>query len=101
MDARDSCAAGQRRLNVQYIYYETSEYEEIVGGWKKADYDSLTAERDVSPVFFDDENVFDDADDQDPLILRVSSDGNTPTQNLYVKEKSDDRFSGIYEGIFV
>ena len=32
------------------------------------------------------------------MVLRVSSDGNTPTQNLHLKEKSDDRFSGIYEG---
>ena len=28
----------------------------------------------------------------------MSSDGNTPTQNLWVKEDRNDRFSGIYEG---
>ena len=28
----------------------------------------------------------------------MSSDGNTPTQNLHVREDPDDRFSGIYEG---
>ena len=83
-------------LNIQYIYYETSEYEEIVGGDKKSDYMDVNG-KDVSPVFFDDENA-EAADKQDALVLRVSSDGNTPTQNLHLKEKSDDRFSGIYEG---
>ena len=49
----------------------------------------------VEPVFEDDENLS-TPNAQDALILRVSSDGNTPTQNLWLKEK--DRFSGIYEG---
>ena len=87
-------------INVQYIYYETSEFEEIIGGAKKDGYDEYIDPadgRDVSPVFFEDENAA-DADDQDALILRVSSDGNTPTQNLHVKEDPNDRFSGIYEG---
>ena len=83
-------------INIQYIYYETSEFEEIVGGQTKDQYE-LVDGKDVSPVFFEDENA-DAADDQDALILRVSSDGNTPTQNLYLKEQSSDRFSGIYEG---
>ena len=86
-------------LNIQYIYYETSEYEEIVGGAKKSQYSEYEDDdgRDVSPVFFDDEDA-ELADNQDALVLRVSSDGNSPTQNLWLKEKSDDRFSGIYEG---
>ncbi len=84
-------------INVQFIYYETSEYERLIGGNKKSDYGLEDDERNASPVFFEDENA-DDADDQDALILRVSSDGNTPTQNLHLREKSDDRFSGIYEG---
>ena len=83
-------------VHVRYIYYQTSEYEEIVGGDKKSDYVDVGG-KDVSPVFFDDENA-EAADKQDALVLRVSSDGNTPTQNLHLKEKSDDRFSGIYEG---
>ena len=83
-------------IAIHYIYYETSEYEEIVGGNTKAQYEPVGG-KDVSPVFFDDENAA-APDDQDALILRVSSDGNTPTQNLYLKEMSDDRFSGIYEG---
>ena len=57
-----------------------------------------TMAEDVSPVFFDDEKL-DNPDNQDALILRVSSDGNTPTQNLHVKEKASDRFSGILRGI--
>ena len=84
-------------LVIQYIYYETSEYEEIVGGRKKAQYELTTDDKDVSPVFKGDENAEGEAD-QDALILRVSSDGNNPTQNLYVREDPDDRFSGIYEG---
>ena len=83
-------------IAIHYIYYETSEYEEIIGGTTKDQYEEVGG-KDVSPVFFDDENAA-APDDQDALILRVSSDGNTPTQNLYLKEMSDDRFSGIYEG---
>ena len=83
-------------IDVHYIYYETSEFEEIVGGKTKDQYE-MVGGKDVSPDFFDDENA-DAADDQDALILRVSSDGNTPTQNLHLKEMSSDRFSGIYEG---
>ena len=82
---------------IQYIYYETSEYEEIVGGRKKDEYELTADGKDVSPVFEGDEDV-EGVADQDALILRVSSDGNTPTQNLYVKEDPNDRFSGIYEG---
>ena len=94
---------------IRYIYYQTSEYEEIVGGFKKANYlgyDDNDPETDntvvadsrldgVEPVFEDDEDLSTPGA-QDALILRVSSDGNTPTQNLWVKEA--DRFSGIYEG---
>ena len=95
-------------INIQYIYYETSEYEELVGGKTKANYVGYTDPNDsennvvadtdledVEPVFVDDENL-DDADNQDALILRVSSDGNAPTQNLWLKEVT--RFSGVYEG---
>ena len=82
---------------IQYIYYETSEYEEIVGGRKKDEYELTADDKDVSPVFEGDENA-EGVADQDALILRVSSDGNNPTQNLHVKEDPNDRFSGIYEG---
>ncbi len=96
-------------ISIQYIYYETSDYEEIVGGFKKANYigyDDNDAETDntvmadarlagVEPVFVDDEDL-DDPDNQDALILRVSSDGNAPTQNLWLKEV--ERFDGVYEG---
>ena len=84
-------------IDVQYIYYQTSELEEIIGGKTKSEYMPLADGKDVSPDFFDDEDL-DNPDNQDALILRVSSDGNTPTQNLHVKEKASDRFSGIFEG---
>ena len=93
---RISASLGEEDIHIRYIYYQTSEYEEIVGGDKKSDYE-LNSREDVSPVFFDDEDA-ELADNQDALVLRVSSDGNSPTQNLWLKEKSDDRFSGIYEG---
>ena len=101
-------------VGVDYIYYQTSEYEEIVGGYKKSNYlgyedpnpdktpdndKSVTADPDVEgvePVFEEEDEDLSTPGAQDALILRVSSDGNTPTQNLWVKEA--DRFSGIYEG---
>ena len=98
-------------LNVQYIYYQTSEYEELVGGFKKANYEgyeddpATTAINEtviadvrltgVDPVFFGDEKSAKPAD-QDALVLRASGDGNGPSQNLWLKEV--DRFSGKYEG---
>ena len=76
-------------IDVDFIYYQTSEEEEIIGGRKKgADYGS-----DATPVFVDDEN---DADDPDALVLRANGDGVPPSQNLWLKE--DGRFSGRYEG---
>ncbi len=77
-------------LNVQYIYYQTSEKEELRGGKKKSEYGPV-GDRDVSPVFTDDET-----EDDDALVLRASGDGNAPSQNLWLKEV--DRFSGKYEG---
>ena len=95
-------------IDIHYIYYQTSEEEEIVGGLKKSNYVGYTDADDsennviaesglevVQPVFFDEEDASTPGD-QDALVLRVSSDGNTPTQNLRVKEV--DRFAGIYEG---
>ena len=80
-----------KELDVQYVYYQTSEQEEIIGGKKKATYPAGVE----TPEFVDDEDAA-AADDQDALVLHVSGDGNDPTQNLRLKEKT--RFSGIYEG---
>ena len=81
-------------LNVQFIYYQTSELEEL-DRWqdRRADYEGVTDadEDDVTPDFSDDET-----EDGDPLVLRASGDGNTPHQNLHLKEVG--RFSGKYEG---
>ena len=77
-------------VDVQYIYYQTSEEEEIVGDRKKSQYVEVDG-NDVSPVFVDDED-----EDDDPLVLRANGDGNTPYQNLHLKEVG--RFSGKYEG---
>ena len=86
-------------LVIQYIYYQTSEQEELIGGTKKSEYvpvaDANGTNRDVSPVFVDDEDD-DDTEKQDALVLRASGDGNTPNQNLHLKEVG--RFSGKYEG---
>ena len=45
-------------IDVQYIYYQTSEQEELVGGKKTGDYNGMDGnpEGDVSPVFTDDES---------------------------------------------
>jgi hypothetical protein len=83
-------------ITVQYIYYQTSDEEELFGGAKMSDYDtSGNPVGAVSPVFVDDEND-DDADEQDALVLRAGGDGNAPAQNLWLKEQG--RFSGRYEG---
>ncbi len=95
-------------VTISYIYYQTSEFEELVGGATKANYvgymDAANPTNDVTPnsdlaglepVFFDEENAA-VASNQDALTLRVSSDGDTPTQNLWLKEA--ERFSGVYEG---
>ncbi len=73
-------------INVQYIYYETSEREVLIGGLKSTD-ERLDGTRDVTPVF---------AEDETSLVVRVSSDGNILSQNLWLKEQG--RFSGFYEG---
>ncbi len=95
-------------LVVQYIYYQTSDEEVLVGGKKKSDYigymDTENPDNNVdadavlaplAPVFEDDEDE-DKPSDQDALVVRASGDGDAPSQNLWLKEKS--RFSGRYEG---
>jgi len=84
-------------VTVEYIYYQTSEEEEIIGGMK----DSVDYDSENPPVFVDKEKRSETNDDPDALVLRASSDGNSsnenvPTRNLWLKETS--RFSGQYEG---
>ncbi len=83
-----------RQVVVQYIYYQTSDEEEIVGGLTKAGYAGSNAAG-FEPVFVDDENLA-TAANQDALVLRASGDGVPPAQNLWLKENG--RFSGRYEG---
>ncbi len=83
-------------INVQYIYYQTSEEEDLVGSG--ADSEDGSAYPGVNaPVFVDDEE-FDPVSNPEPdaLVLRASADGNAPTQNLWLTE--DGRFSGTYVG---
>lgn len=80
-------------ITVQYIYYQTSEHEDLIGGAA----DNSYTEDAEAPVFFDDE-VYDADENTNPdaLILRASADGDEPAQNLWLRET--DRFGGQYEG---
>ena len=78
-------------IDVDFIYYQTSEQEEIVGGAKNGTGDD--AYPGEPPVFVDDEAK---PDKLDALVLRANGDGDTPAQNLWLKE--DGVFSGRYEG---
>ena len=88
-----SIPAGQT-ITVQFIYYQTSEREVIVGGKKEADYGDPEGENnpdgDLIPVFED--------DDANGLVLNASADGDSepPSSHLWLRETS--RFSGVYEG---
>ena len=81
-------------VEVEYIYYQTSEEEEIVGGRTKDDAGYTGDDPDESPPVF----VDDEAKDSKPaaLVLRANGDGDAPSQHLWLKE--DGRFSGRYEG---
>ena len=82
-------------IQVEYIYYQTSEEEEIIGGKNK---DAVTETNPngypaaaAAPVFVDKEKS-----ESAALVLNANSDGNVPSQNIWLKE--DGRFSGRYEG---
>ena len=77
---------------VQYIYYQTSDREDLIGGGKDGAYpDGAEA-----PVFFDKEKMSATNSNPAALVLSANGDGVPPTQNLWLKEKG--RFSGRYEG---
>ena len=83
-------------VDIQYIYYQTSEQEEIVGGKTMANYGGDGADDPgaaVAPVFVDAENR---TTKPAALVLRATADGDAPNENLWLKETS--RFSGVYEG---
>ena len=83
-------------VDVDFIYYQTSEQEVIIGGKNKNAVDKDTNPNGypstvAAPIFVDDEVKKSDA-----LVLRANGDGVPPVQNLWLKE--DGVFSGRYEG---
>ena len=92
-------------VNIQAIYYQTSEKEVIIGGCKQGDYASDNTDDDgcvaeaagkSAPEFVDDEVPSTSNTSPDALVLRAGADGDAPTQNLWLEEKDD--FEGVYEG---
>ena len=96
-------------VDLQVIYYQTSEVENLVGGevyCEKNDgtasdkgidkngmcQDGATANSSVTDVLYTD----DEKKKNEALVVRAESDGNDSEAELYLKE--DGRFSGVYEG---
>ena len=85
---------------IEYIYYQTSRQEMLVGGCQMDDYSGTTdagdgcviAAKTDAPNFVDNE----DKVDGDALFLGAGSDGDVVDQNLWLKETGD--FTGVYEG---
>ena len=76
------------KVLVRYVYYQTSEREEIIGGKVRGtDYGS-----DTPPEFTRDESD----DDPEALLLQATGDGVIRNQHLWLKETG--RFTGRYEG---
>ena len=75
-------------VRVQYVVYETSEFEVLVGGKSIAQYGDAAD----TPDFTTSEKVSDDT----KLVVEARTDGRVTTQNLQLRETS--RFSGQYEG---
>ena len=98
----------EKVITVMYVYYETSDREEIVGGRSKQEYDdneyvvtpatsteqavteSFTAE---DPGFSSDEAATSNAKS---LLVSVSADGERESRNLWLRETG--RFTGTYVG---
>ena len=94
-----------QQITVMYVYYETSEREEILGGAKKSDYEGYTpAGDDAEPVAGNDAEdpafVGDEAvaarGDQSALVASAGADGERENRNLWLKETG--RFTGTYVG---
>ena len=99
-------------ITVMYVYYETSQREEIVGGRSKAEYDADQIVTDpgnpnADPVV---PPTTDDFDAEDPgfssdesassnaksLLVSVRADGERESRNLWLRETG--RFTGTYVG---
>ena len=75
-------------LLIAAIYYETSAQEDLVGGRTPP---TSANETEKHVVFTEDEKG-----DNEPLLVRVVSDGDVTAQHLHLTET--DRFTGRYEG---
>ncbi len=103
MRVEASVPSGQQ-VNILYIYYQTSDREDLVGGAReksKAENDVEYGAGDLmnakAPMFEGDE-VYHETNNANPdaLVLGAGSDGDEVEQNLWLKETGD--FSGVYEG---
>ena len=86
-------------VRIRYVYYETSEREEIVGGKRSADRDTYHGDDLTNvnpPVFTDDETADADETNPDLLLVQATGDGVGRSQNLWLKETG--RFDGTYVG---
>ena len=102
-----------QRITVMYIYYETSEQEEIAGGKTKANYVGHDANGDgdfedegdiapdsevenaEAPAFIGDEDPSNPSN-QKTILASVAADGQRETRDLWLKETG--RFTGTYVG---
>ena len=75
-------------VHIRYVYYRTSEREEIIGGKKQGDAYGSTE----PPRFTKEES----GDDPKAVELESTGDGTVRMQNLWLKETG--RFTGRYEG---
>ena len=76
------------KIHIRYVYYRTSEREELIGGKKQgSEYGSTEP-----PRFTKDES----GDDPTAVLLESNGDGTARSQNLWLKETG--RFTGRYEG---
>lgn len=86
-------------IRLRYVYYETSQREDIIGGRSSIARGSgeiqpagVYPADTPTPVFTNDES----GEQPDPLLLEAVGDGVTRSQNLWLKETG--RFTGRYEG---
>ena len=81
---------------IRYIYYRTSEREDLVGGVKSNEYEAHGTDTALAvekrPVFTTDEQ----GATPDALVVEAVGDGVARTQHLHLTETA--RFSGRYEG---
>ncbi len=92
-------------MSIQYVYYQTSEQEELIGGAFEDDIEGdnpmksvykqppdYTGTKKAEPPKFVDKEASANA----PLVVQVGADGVARSQNLWLKESG--RFTGRYEG---